>query len=157
MFYTPAQVAQMLEMPASTLRYYAKRFQSYLSDQGGRKQRLYTDKDITVISFIRDLSAANVPLHLIEERLHIQPTGEHRSAEASLALVPTIAAEIASAQQLAHQAQLAAEHLKDQYVQQATTLAAITEQLAQQKEQLEKLEEWASGPWYKRLFVQRPK
>lgn len=170
MFYTPSQVSEMLQMPASTLRYYARRFKDQLSDQGNRKQRLYSDQDVKTLGIIHDLSAANVPLHVIEHRLHLnQPQEESRTIENSLALVPAIAAEIANAQESAHLAQIAAEHLreqieeqsklialqKEQLDQQGNSLASVVDQLAQQKAQLNQIERWSSIPWYKRIFKSR--
>lgn len=168
MFYTPSQVSEMLQMPSSTLRYYARRFKNQLSDQGSRKQRLYTDQDVKTLGYIHDLSGANVPLHVIEQRLHLnQPQEESQPIENSLSLVPTIAAEIANAQETARLAQAAANHLNEQVSeqekmiaqqkaqldQQANSLASIVDQLEQQKAQLALLEKLYLLPWYKRIFI----
>jgi DNA-binding transcriptional MerR regulator len=138
MNYTPSQVSEMLGIPGSTLRHYARHFTKYLSPQQGRKQRLYTDKDILVFSQIKDLSALNIPLELIGPRLHVDDQQPAQLAESSLAYVPSIAAEIESAQ-AATRAALA----------KIDQLTAKVDQLAAQIEEIKARD---SRPWYKRLL-----
>lgn len=138
MHYTPYQVSEMLDIPGSTLRHYYKHFGQYLSPQQGRKQRLYTDKDLLLFAQIKDLSAQNVPLDKIGSRLVIEGQQPAAPAESALAYIPSIAAEIESAN-AANRAALA----------QIEQLNAKVEQLAAQ---IEEIQSRQNKSWYKKLF-----
>lgn len=138
MNYLPSQVSEMLGIPGSTLRHYARHFGKYLSPQEGRKQRLYTDKDLLVFAQIKDLSARNVPLALIGPRLVVDNQQPAAPAESALAYIPSIAAEIESAQAATRAA-----------VAQIEQLAAKVEQLSAEIAELKARE---NRPWYKKLI-----
>lgn len=150
MYYTPAQVQEMLNIPPSTLRFYSKRFANLLTPKGERKHRLYTDQDIATIKIIRDLAKAGTPLDLIESKIQVMPKPEtSRPVENSLALVPAIAAEIANAQETANAAKAQADQL-------ARLVDDLTNRLDQQQEQLDQFNEYFSLPWWKRIFSHPP-
>lgn len=149
MYYTPGQVAEMLEMPPSTLRNYAKRFEAYLSPQGGRKQRLYTEKDLLIFAQIKDLSAANIPLDLIGPRLVTEDQPPAKPQDTALSLIPSVAAEIESAQASARLALSNVEQLSAQ-------LSELKQQQEKQAAQLAKYQKYFSRPWWKRLFTKPP-
>jgi DNA-binding transcriptional MerR regulator len=174
MHYTPAQVQEMLDIPGSTLRYYAKRFEDQLTPRGGRKHRLYTDQDVTILSHIRDLAAANIPLDVIAGRLRsdLPPLDQADHVRNSLALVPTIAAEIANAQETARAAAARVDQLRQQVDRQAVELdqlraaAARADQLAadhdqlrqqvdRQATELEELRAAAARPWWKKVISKK--
>lgn len=160
MYYSPSQVSEILGIPASTVRHYAKTFAEYLSPQGARKQRLYTDQDLLVFARIKDLSSANVPLDLIGPRLNVQSQDTAKPQESALALIPTVATELENANAIARAAQAKADELENRLEQLAEQLTEKLEnqktQLDQQNTQLEKIKRWAALPWYKKLFTKPP-
>lgn len=149
MFYSPGQVTDILGIPPSTLRHYAKLFKVYLSSQDGRKQRLYTEKDLLIFSQIKDFSAANIPLDQIGQRLVVVEQDSPRITDSALALIPSVAGEIKAAQDAARNALAKLESIQQASQDQAEQLSQLTAQLA-------KLHQWAALPWYKRLFTRPP-
>ncbi len=67
---TPKQVSETLNVPASTIRRWASRFEKHLSPRTGKK-RTYTVTDLDTFRRIRDLSASGFGLAHIENTLHI--------------------------------------------------------------------------------------
>jgi len=59
---TPAQTADILSVSAATPRRYAKQFKKHLSKHAKAKRRQYTQKDLAVLTKVRDLirGGANV-------------------------------------------------------------------------------------------------
>ena len=53
----PGDVSRLLDIPASTLRNYAKIYKDYLSKYANRRRRSYTDQDIKTLDKIKTLSA----------------------------------------------------------------------------------------------------
>lgn len=128
--YTPGQVSEMLKIPTSTIRLYAKLYSDYLSPQEGRERRLYTENDLVILARIKDLRSAHVKMDEIKRRLLEVPKEPVRVEESALTLIPTIATAIESAQAAARAAQNRAD-------------------------QLARLQEDLSQPWYKKLFKSR--
>ena len=145
MYYTPGQVSEMLGIPGSTLRHYARHFSQYLSPQEGRKQRLYSDKDLLVFGQVKDLSARNIPLEQIGPRLVVESQQQAAPAESALAYIPSIAAEIEAAQALTRSA-LA------QIATQASTIEQLSAKVEQLAAQVEELKSNNKKPWYKKIF-----
>ena len=129
--FTPAQVAQTLNTPPSTLRRQAKYFASYLSPQSGKK-RTYTISDIDTLRRIQDLSAQGLSYDQIAQTLSVvsQPP-------ADTALVSV--ADFAQALESAH-----------------AQLASLQAQVAQQAEELQAIKAWLRLPFYKRLGKKPP-
>lgn len=153
MYYSPSQVSEMLGIPGSTLRHYAKLFGEYLSPQGGRKQRLYTEKDLLLFAQIKDLSAANIPLDQIGPRLVIDSQQIAKPQDSALALIPSVAAEIETANSAAR---AALARLEEYQRQTGTKLDELSGQLEQQAAELELYRKYLSLPWWKRLFYRPP-
>ena len=156
MSYTPGYVSDFLNVPGSTLRRWAVRFEKYLSLQppeAGR-HRVYSAQDLETFRTIRDLTAKGQGLKTIETVLQTLPPGAFASDQepaspkqdqaaqgeplpgnGSALMVMGFSRELGN-----HDAQLKA--LQDQINLQNDRLAALTEFLAL--------------PWYKRLGKRPP-
>ena len=124
--FTPAQVAQTLNCPPSTLRRQAKYFAAFLSPQSGKK-RTYTVADIDTLKRIQELSAQGLSYAQIAQTLTVvsQPP-------ADTALISV--ADFAQALESAH-----------------AQLASLQAQVAQQAQELDAIKAWLQLPFYKRL------
>ena len=129
--FTPAQVAQTLSVPPSTLRRWAKHFASYLSPQSGKK-RVYTIADIDTLKRIQELSAQGLSYTQIAQTLTLVS-----APPADTALVSV--ADFAQALEGAH-----------------AQLASLQAQVAQQAEELSAIKAWLQLPFYKRLGKKPP-
>jgi len=129
--FTPAQVAQTLSVPPSTLRRQAKYFAAFLSPQSGKK-RSYTVADLDTLRRIQELSAQGLSYAQIAQTLTVvsQPP-------ADTALVSV--ADFAQALESAH-----------------AQLASLQAQVAQQAEELQAIKAWLRLPFYKRLGKKPP-
>ena len=129
--FTPAQVAQTLSVPPSTLRRWAKHFAAFLSPQSGKK-RTYTVADIDTLKRIQDLSAQGLSYAQISQTLTVVSQPPADTALISLA-------DFAQALESAH----------DQ-------LAAVQAQLTQQAQALDAIKAWLQLPFYKRWAKKPP-
>ncbi len=73
MLYKPSEVTVFLDMPASTLRRYARLFKEHLSPTAQLRRRKYTALDIEIFEKIKTLSAEGVPIDDISSRLDETP------------------------------------------------------------------------------------
>ena len=129
--FTPAQVAQTLSVPPSTLRRWAKHFAAFLSPQSGKK-RTYTVADIDTLKRIQDLSAQGLSYAQIAQTLTVVSQPPADTALISLADFAQ-ALESAGAQ-----------------------LASLQAQLNQQAQELDAIKAWLQLPFYKRLGKKPP-
>jgi len=129
--FTPAQVAQTLSVPPSTLRRWAKHFASYLSPQSGKK-RTYTIADIDTLKRIQELSAKGLSYAQIAQTLTLVSAPPADTALVSVADFAQ-ALESASAQ-----------------------LASLQAQIIQQAEELDAIKAWLQLPFYKRIGKKPP-
>jgi len=129
--FTPAQVAQTLNTPPSTLRRWAKHFAAFLSPQSGKK-RTYTIADIDTLKRIQDLSAQGLSYAQIAQTLTVVSQPPADTALISLA-------DFAQALESAH-----------------AQLAAVQAQLNQQAQELDAIKAWVRLPFYKRLGKKPP-
>ena len=129
--FTPAQVAQTLNCPPSTLRRQAKYFAAFLSPQSGKK-RTYTVADIDTLKRIQELSAKGLSYDQIAQTLTVVS-----APPADTALVSV--ADFAQALEGAH-----------------AQLAAVQAQLNQQAQELDAIKAWLQLPFYKRLGKKPP-
>ena len=129
--FTPAQVAQTLNCPPSTLRRWAKHFASYLSPQSGKK-RTYTVADLDTLKRIQELSAKGLSYDQIAQTLTLVS-----APPADTALVSV--ADFAQALESAH-----------------AQLASLQAQLTQQADELQVIKAWLRLPFYKRLGKKPP-
>lgn len=124
--FTPAQVAQTLNTPPSTLRRWAKHFATFLSPQPGKK-RSYTVADLDTLRRIQELSAQGLSYDQIAQTLSIVS-----APPADTALVSV--ADFAQALEGAH-----------------AQLASLQAQVALQADELQAIKAWLRLPFYKRL------
>lgn len=129
---TPKQVSETLDIPPSTLRRYATRFESHLAPRKGKK-RMYTVSDLDTFRKIRDLSASGYGLDRIDEMLDVVETPQDKSN----ALV-TIA-DFAQSLEIAH-----------------GKMSQLLQRLDDQDDRIEALENWIMTPWYKRVGKRPP-
>ena len=129
--FTPAQVAQTLNTPQSTLRRWAKHFAAFLSPQSGKK-RTYTVADIDTLKRIQDLSAQGLSYAQIAQALTVvsQPP-----ADTALISIADFAQALESA---------------------SAQLASLQAQILQQAAELDALKAWLMLPFYKRLGKKPP-
>ena len=81
MTYTIGEVARMMNIAASTLRYYEKEGLLLPTSRSQNGQRVYTDDDIATLSIIEYLKFCGLPLKEIRSLLPlIRPGGETLSA-----------------------------------------------------------------------------
>lgn len=155
--YTPGQVAQMLDIPPSTLSRYARVYKSYLSEGAKLRRRAYAESDIVTLARIRKYSDEGMSDEEVKARLQI--IEEAPTDKSALALVPSLAKELEHAQSTARNALALVEslvasverlpHLESQIA----ALAASLEEEKAARLQLEKdLQAYKDRPWYKRIF-----
>lgn len=156
MYYSPSQFAEMLKIPASTVRAWSKKFKNHLTPQGGRKHRVYTDNDLIVFQKIKELSAQNLTLDAIDKQLDliVSPIEEKtESAETALSLIPEVAARIEDARKLASYA----NSRTNQIFQEMEVLRKQLNEQTEQNKQILELLQWAALPWWKKIFTRPPK
>lgn len=129
--FTPAQVAQTLTVPPSTLRRWAKRFAPFLSPQSGKK-RTYTVADLDAFQRIKDLSAQGYTFAQIDQALTVIDQPPANSALVNLA-------DFAQALESAR-----------------GQLIAMQAQIDQQANELNAIKEWLRLPFYKRVGKKPP-
>ena len=129
--FTPAQVAQTLNCPPSTLRRQAKYFAAFLSPQSGKK-RTYTIADIDTLKRIQELSAQGLSYAQIAQTLTVvsQPP-----ADTALISLADFAQALESAR---------------------GQLIAMQAQIDQQADELNAIKEWLRLPFYKRVGKKPP-
>jgi len=131
---TPKQVSETLNVPGSTIRRWALRFEAVLSKQVGKK-RVYTLQDVDTFRKIRDYSKQGRNLDAIEAELMLVMPRVKKSDAVGLTVHPEVLRVI--------------NELNDQNV-------AMQLQLDKMKDQQNKLIAWLMLPWWKRLFQQMP-
>ena len=131
---TPKQVSETLNVPGSTIRRWALRFENVLSKQVGKK-RVYTLQDVDTFRKIRDYSKQGRNLDAIEAELMLFMPRVKKADAVGLAVHPEVLRII--------------NELNDQNV-------AMQLQLDKMKDQQDKLLAWLMLPWWKRSFKQMP-
>ena len=129
---TPAQCAETLSIPASTIRRWASKFAPYLSEQRGKK-RSYTISDLDIFRQIHHLSSQGLSLDQIADSLKVREPDRVKAVEL-LALDDF------------------AQALESLFADNARLQERVDEQ-QKQISQLDHLVARLSLPWYKRLFT----
>ena len=150
MHYTPGQVSEMLNVPASTLSRYAREFKDHLSEPArvAGRRRAYNESDVLILQKVREILLDGVPFGEVAARLRVvenflrEEPGENRSA---LQLVPTLAAKLESAENTARNALLLVESMSKE-------VERIPELERRLSELERELREYRDTPWYKRVF-----
>lgn len=131
---TPKQVSETLNVPSSTIRRWALRFEGVLSQQVG-KRRTYTLQDVDIFRKIRDYSKQGRNLDAIEAELKVFAPRVQPADAKGLTVHPEVLRVISE--------------LNSQNV-------AMQLQLDQLQAEHEKLLAWLMLPWWKRLFKRIP-
>jgi len=131
---TPKQVSETLDIAPSTLRRWAKRFSDHLSPHEKGKHRSYTPSDLNTFQNIKNLLDQNLTYDEIEKRLDVLPAPQtdKQTALLNLADFTQIMEEISANNQI------------------------LRSQIDKQNERINKLEEYITLPWYKKLFTKPP-
>ena len=144
MQYTPSQVSEMLEIPASTLSRYARQFREHLSESARASRRTYSENDLVILGKVRGMISQGVPLEEITDRLHIIET-ILPPENTALQLIPSLTRELERAQSNAREALALVEVLKSQ----VDRLPELERRLQALENELQ---EYRAAPWYKRIF-----
>jgi len=128
---TPKQVTETLTVPSSTLRRWSKRFSKHLTPHEPHTHREYSTSDLDTLRKIRDLLEDGLTYDDIEPKLDIIEPKE------------TALLNLADFNQVLEATRATIQSLKDQ--------------LETQSERIEKLENYFSLPFYKRIFTKPPK
>ena len=133
---TPKQVSETLNVPGSTIRRWALRFEAVLSKQVGKK-RVYTLQDVDTFRKIRDYSKQGKSLDNIADKLKIvsSKVDQEQKPETGLILHPEL---VRFMQDIAEQN------------------VALQLQADKLQEQIDQLSAWVSLPWYKRIGKRPP-
>jgi len=141
--YSPRQVSDMLQIPASSLRRLSKDFSDQLSRQKSR-HRQYTESDIDILKRVREMTASGMTLTAVKTELTIvtpdQP--EQPAPVDTLALIPTISHELTRLDDVTRSIILEFEQIRNDH--KATV------------DRLQRLEAWSRLAWWKRLFTRPP-
>lgn len=136
---TPKQVSDSLNVPPSTIRRWASRFEIHLSPRRGKK-RVYTTSDLDVFRRIRDYSASGFSLERISELLDVveKPIDESKDL--------LVLADFVQAIESAH----------NTIAEMRTQLEDQSAKIDDQSARIEALEKWINSPWYKKILGSRP-
>jgi len=154
MSYTPGYISDFLNVPGSTLRRWAVRFEKYLSPQppeAGR-HRVYTNQDLETFRTIRDLTAKGQGLKTIETVLQTLPPGAFASDQEPASPKQDQAAQDEPLPGSALMVMGFSRELGNHDAQ----LKALQDQINLQNDRLAALTEFLALPWYKRLGKQPP-
>ncbi len=128
---TPKQISETLTVAPSTLRRWSKRFSEHLTPHQPNTHRTYNTSDLETLRKIRDLLDAGLTYDDIEPKLDIIESKE------------TALLNLADYNQVLEL--LLASNKKQQ------------SQIDAQAQQIERLENYLSQPFYKRIFKKPPK
>lgn len=129
---TPRQVSESLNVPASTVRRWAAKFERHLSPRKGKK-RSYTITDLDTFRKIRDLSAAGHGLKKIAEMLDVVEIPEDQSTGLMNLADFVQAFEMFNA-----------------------NILQLQDKIDNQEDRIKQLEDWISTPFYKRIGKKPP-
>jgi len=149
MSYTPGYISDFLNVPGSTLRRWAVRFEKYLSPQppeAGR-HRVYSSQDLETFRTIRDLTAKGQGLKTIETVLQTLPPGAFASDQEPASPKQDQAAQGEPGPGSALMVMGFSRELGNHDAQ----LKALQDQINLQNDRLAALTEFLALPWYKRL------
>jgi DNA-binding transcriptional MerR regulator len=139
---TPKQISDSLNVPPSTIRRWAARFEDHLSTCNLKKgqKRVYTTSDLDVFRRIRDYSASGFSLDKISELLDVveKPIDESKGL--------LVLADFVQAIESAH----------NTIAEMRTQLEDQSAKIDDQSARIEALEKWINSPWYKKIFGSRP-
>jgi len=130
---TPKQISETLTVPTSTLRRWSKRFSKHLTPHKPNTHRTYNTSDLETLRKIRNLLDDGLTYDDIDPKLDIIEPSENETALMNLA----------DFNQVLEQARASIQKLQSQIDTQA--------------EKIERLENYLSLPFYKKIFTKPPK
>lgn len=129
---TPGQVSESINVPASTVRRWAAKFERHLSPRKGKK-RSYTTTDLDTFRKIRDLSNSGHGLKQIAAMLDVVEIPEDKSTGLMNLADFVQAFEIANAK-----------------------MSQLQDRIDNQDDRIKQLEDWIATPFYKRIGKKPP-
>jgi len=135
--FDPKTVSEMLEVPASTLRRYAKDWADFLSESArtpGKKRR-YSPEDVTVLRRIRELLGQHKDRDEIAAALQV--VDDTPPETTALAVMPELLQEL--------------EGIRSRFAQLQSELEDNRQDNDALRERVERLEEWLTLPWWRRF------
>ena len=139
MSYTPKQTSEMLDIPASTLRRYAKQFSEHLSESANKSRgREYSESDIATLGRARELLRSHSPE---DTNNLLSVMADEPEPDDTLAIVPSISKALTELTDAARSLRAEVDTLSERQAQ-------TDEQLAEVLKKLEHLEQ----PWYRKIF-----
>lgn len=130
---TPKQISETLTVPTSTLRRWSKRFSKHLTPHEPKSHRTYNTSDLETLRKIRDLLKNGLTYDQIDPKLDIMEPSENENAIMN----------VVDFNQVLEQARASIQRLQSQIDNQA--------------DKIERLENFLSLPFYKRIFTKPPK
>lgn len=144
--YPPGEVSEFLAIPPSTLRHYAKVFATHLSPSAQGRRRLYNDQDLTTLQEIKRLSDKGKRLDEIKEALGenivVDEDLDQDQPQTSLAVISNIQKDFENIQ-----AVLSKLQSENEFYQQKLDEQEIINQ---------RILDWLTTPWYKRIGKKPP-
>jgi DNA-binding transcriptional MerR regulator len=120
--YTPSQISDILNIGKSTLRRYAQEYTEHLSEHASKKRRSYTEQDMHVLRIIRDEHKKRKSTEVIKRELPVLlAQAPEQTPDDTLSMIPTVQAEIESAQYQAREALQAVQGFASRYEHDITT------------------------------------
>ena len=81
-YYTIADVSELLNLPASTLRFWEKEFSQLRVHRSGTRRRMYTPKDVELLDLIRFLvKERGLKIDAARDQLHRNRSGVEKRHE----------------------------------------------------------------------------
>ena len=130
---TPKQVSETLAVPSSTLRRWSKRFSKHLTPHEPHTHREYNTSDLETLRKIRDHLEDGLTYDEIEPKLDIIEPSENDKALMTLSDFNQI------------------------LEQTSASIQKLQSQIDTQAQKIEKLEDYLSLPFYKRIFTKPPR
>lgn len=129
--FSPGEVSDMLDVPTSTLRRWARQFTPFLSGGARKRRRRYSQKDLTIFARIRDFAAQNMSMDDIAGELEGIIDQISEEPDQTALTLPG----------LLNRLEDFAQHQKDQ-----------DDRISELQERIDRLERERAMLWYKRIF-----
>jgi DNA-binding transcriptional MerR regulator len=144
--YNPSQTSEMLKIPPSTLRRYAKQFADHLSERAHKHRlRAYTEQDIATLARAREMLREGKSPAQVNNLLSVVGNGEQPSPDQTLALIPSISAALTEALDTARTLRVQVDAHEQRMSDAERKLSEMADKLAQ-------IESEQQTPWYRKIF-----
>jgi len=163
--FSPGQASELLEIPPSTLRRYAKLFEKYLSEGARKKRRTYTETDLSKLKQIKELLDAGSTIKEVPDQLGKTLEVQKEDTSTALAL-PGLIEQLKEFQSIFEQQQQEIEEHKQALIYLAKRFKQIEKRDQQRQhqeqeviiltERVDQLQEWINTPWYRKVGKKPP-